>query len=278
MRNRATGTSSAPRDTSGMVLTLEAGGERRVLTGVELEQALATLGTQENGFATLSRGSGFFQAAGTVAKGFVVEYRDGDDDPQWQSVRDDLSHAEVVALFVSYFHGTGDWKRSVEWRRLDHPVDVDGDAPTWAFTRWLKRILLLLGIGLLCAALWAGVRAHDVSAHLGYARGELVSSRRCGKGGRDLCVTVRCTIDGVARMVQSEVAKSVVQDRRAVPVVFDTRDPASAWVGGPERVWHLCHGLALVGGLIVIISGASALKGKWIAYRAARAPRAQRRR
>lgn len=98
-----------------MRLTTEDGGDLVEPSASQLDVALSRLGLPGNGFAILDKADQcYIQTSGSRADGYIIEYRNGNDREHYSSVRTDISHKEMVAIFQAYLNG-GNWKSLIEW-------------------------------------------------------------------------------------------------------------------------------------------------------------------
>lgn len=85
-----------------------------------IDAALCELDGERNSYSILSvSDSVYIQTAGSPAKGFVIEYRDGEGSGQMGTVHKDLPISRVVPVFQKYAAGDASWKVGLEWEVVD---------------------------------------------------------------------------------------------------------------------------------------------------------------
>jgi hypothetical protein len=127
-RNRRTG--RAPRvapvrsawEARVMELEIPDYGTVDVSTAAELERALAVLGTEGVGYATLAHGGTMIQASQRSPQRFLVEYGDGVAEKLYRTRCETFTREDVVSLFTRYLEGDAGWRDALEWELVDLPM------------------------------------------------------------------------------------------------------------------------------------------------------------
>ena len=134
-----------------MTLTLNVDGKQVSQPGdADIAQALEALDKRTGFFAgpgisIIERGSDEAQsltATGTAGAGFLLSYKDGDPDCEYNTgLEQSVSLDETIRIFQAYARGD-DWgKSNFKWERT---VLVEGDTP-----RLIKRLLVIGFLGYL---------------------------------------------------------------------------------------------------------------------------------
>jgi hypothetical protein len=100
------------------VLTLDTGERLADPTDGQIRLIISTLGEapESDGSAMLERSEmTFLQVTGEWKTGFILEYREGDEQPQYESDRRDFSVEEVIRAFTDFRDGTIDWSTYGTW-------------------------------------------------------------------------------------------------------------------------------------------------------------------
>jgi len=247
-------------------LEREDGRRREVASRADIEQYVADLGARKQELAVLSAADGSFaQATGSASHGFVLEVRDPNGGTHHQSRRSDLSHREILDLFVAFLGGARDRPGGIEY--VPGPMDGERIAPPLAAARTVK-IAVVLAVFALGGAECERRTAQAVLDNLGQGAAEVEMVSRSSSKSMQHDVTARYTVDGASYVVRGKLLRKPHVGER-VPVFFDRRDPASTARLGPTRtVWQGAIMLATVGALLLAIAAVS----WWISRRRAADP------
>lgn len=130
-----------------MRLTTEQEGDIVEPSAPQVERALDRLALPGNGYAILAAADQtYIQTSGSRSAGYIVEYRNGSEAEHYSSKRRDISHREMVQLFLAY-HSRGNWRAPVEWVNA-YRSTVKGQASKFHFSKGHKFLLaVFLAIG-----------------------------------------------------------------------------------------------------------------------------------
>ncbi len=242
-----------------MKLVLENGTELQVSSREDIVRALARVGANDNNFAVLSQDDNFYiQATGTLSKGFLVEYREGSAEEHYCSTRKDISHREMIELFVSYYDKKSDWKNAVTWEK--YVVDPAGKRTSRKLISTRNAVILIVIGALLFLASEAQRRkTENLSQHLGQATGKILALEKrytSRSKSSTLYVTVRFLADGKEYTVQNTLDHHMSSTRvgDSVNVIYDRRDPAATnyLLEDREEIWREYYGLEVAAALLAL--------------------------
>jgi hypothetical protein len=126
-------------------MRLEAEGQCAIVDpqGNEIQSAASLLSLPNRTFLILSRSAtSYIQVAIVDSNRHLLEYRDGSDEQQFRSARDDFSTSEVVEILEAYRRGEDSWRNENEWRPIDVPAPRDPWGRVRSFSMFAGVILM----------------------------------------------------------------------------------------------------------------------------------------
>lgn len=241
--------------------------DQEVGTLAELEEAIRDLGARRREFVVLRRdGHQWAQAAGSSARGFVVEVCEG--GKHLESCRSDLTHAEAQALLGAWLEGGDAWRAGMEWQ------PGVGDPASGARGGWrpvtYRHATFVFALAL--AGDFVRQQARRSAGRYDSVKGEVVAVKRvsASRGQYSLLATVRWTPDGRPALLNDRMPSST-KVGALVWVWFDPSQPIqTATTFNPEAKGG---SLALMAYAVAAVVALLALKLLADAYRNERAGR-----
>ncbi|MGP1667657.1 MAG: hypothetical protein ACTS5I_17510 [Rhodanobacter sp.] len=118
----------------------------------QIAEVLSSLDGKSNSYAILAHSDQVYvQTSGSIAGGFVLEHRNGDEGSHFQASNGSLPLDVIQDVFRKYADGDPAWKDSVSWEPWE--------APTSGNIRLPAKLLAAAVMAVLAIAAWAALAA-----------------------------------------------------------------------------------------------------------------------